>query len=241
MFPISDLNETRTTPVLTLAVILVNVLVFFLWQPQGNPQEEVEFLYANAAVPCEVTHGAPLSVREINAGTCTNPSAATAAFPDKQVPLSVAVSLFLHGGLLHLAGNMWFLWVFGNNVEEAYSHLGYAVLYLTTGIAATLAFVALNPDSTVPVVGASGAIAGVLGSYLVLFPRHQVVSLVFYFLIPVPALLFLGIWFLGQFAVQQPGAAWEAHAAGFVAGAAITVVLRGWLLGRVARIHRGRR
>ncbi|MPZ99464.1 MAG: rhomboid family intramembrane serine protease [Dehalococcoidia bacterium] len=241
MFPIQDLNHTRTTPVLTLAVILANVLVFFLWQPQGNPQGQTEFLYANAAVPCEVTKGAPLSVGEINAETCIDPSAATAAFPDKQVPLSVVTSLFLHGGLLHLAGNMWFLWIFGNNVEEVYSHLGYAVLYLVAGIAATLAFVALNPASTIPIVGASGAIAGVLGSYLVLFPRAQVLALVGYFVLPVPAVLFLGLWFFSQFAVQQPGVAWQAHAAGFIAGAAASLTLRGWLRARVQRVHRSRR
>jgi membrane associated rhomboid family serine protease len=241
MFPLRDLNPTRVTPLLTIAVVAVNLVVFFGWQPFGDLPEEVTFLYERAAIACEIARGEPLGIPELASGRCLADAPGPAAFPEKQVALSVLVSMFLHGGLLHLLGNMWFLWIFGNNVEEAFGHLWYPVLYVSGGVAATLAYVAMNPGSTVPLVGASGAIAAVLGSYFVLYPGHWILTLVFLYVIPVPALLFLGLWFLGQFAIADPRVAWEAHAAGFLFGAAATIVLRGPLLDRVRRLHgRGR-
>ncbi len=145
--------------------------------------------------------------------------------------------MFLHGGGLHLFGNMWFLWIFGNNVEEAFGTIGFIVFYLFTGLVATAAFVATNTTETTPLVGASGAIAGVLGAYLVLFPRHRVLSLVFLFFVPVPAMFFLGIWFLSQFAIADMNVAWQAHVGGFLAGLAITLPLREAILSRLDRLH----
>jgi membrane associated rhomboid family serine protease len=132
---------------------------------------------------------------------------------------------------------MWFLWIFGNNVEEAYGTFGYLALYIIAGLAATFAFVFVNPNATVPLVGASGAIAGVLGAYAVLFPRHRVLSLVFVIFVPVPALFFLGVWFVTQFAISDATTAWEAHVAGFVVGVVVTLPLRNRLLGRVRALH----
>jgi membrane associated rhomboid family serine protease len=132
---------------------------------------------------------------------------------------------------------MWFLWIFGNNVEEAFGNLGYLVLYLLGGLAATAAFVIANPDATEPLVGASGAIAAVLGAYLVLFPRHQVLTLLFVLFVPVPAVLFLGLWFLSQFGIQDVSVAWEAHVAGFLFGVVIALPLRAFLLERIATLH----
>ncbi len=153
--------------------------------------------------------------------------------------------MFLHAGFLHLAGNMWSLWIFGNNVEDAFGTMGYLLLYLASGVAATLVFVAINPDTTVPLVGASGAISGVMGAYLVLYPRARVVSvfpILFLLPIAVPAALFLIIWFAGQFALigQATGIAWEAHVAGFVFGALAAAVFRRQLLARVERLRRSR-
>jgi membrane associated rhomboid family serine protease len=142
--------------------------------------------------------------------------------------------MFLHGSVAHVLFNMWFLWIFGNNVEEAFGHVGYLVFYLIGGLAATAVYVALNQDSTVPLVGASGAIAVALGAYAVLFPGRRVLSLVGWFLIPVPAAVFLAIWFALQFVAGQTGVAWEAHAGGFVFGAGVTLLLRSRLLRRVA-------
>lgn len=236
MFPLRDLNPTRITPILTFALIALNVAVFFLWQPQDSPAEEVEFLYENAAIACELTTGEPLSETEINQEQCLDDSAA-GAFPDKNIWLAALVSMFLHGGLGHLLSNMWFLWIFGNNVEEAYGTVGYLALYLVTGFIATATFVLGNPEATVPLVGASGAIAGVLGAYLVLFPTHRVVTFFFFLFVHVPAGVYLALWLFLQFAYQEPGVAWEAHVGGFIAGVVITLPLRSVLLGRIQRLH----
>lgn len=236
MFPLRDLNPTRITPILTFALIAINVAVFFLWQPHDSLSEETEFLYENAAIACELTTGEPLSEIEINEDQCLDDSAA-GAFPEKNIWLAALVSMFLHGGLGHLLSNMWFLWIFGNNVEEAYGTGGYLLLYLVTGFVATAAFVIPNSEATVPLIGASGAIAGVLGAYLVLFPTHRVVTFFFFLFVHIPAGAYLALWFFLQFAYQEPGVAWEAHVGGFIAGVLITLPLRGVLIGRIRRLH----
>lgn len=236
MFPISDVNPARGTPLLTVLVILANVLVFFLVQPRSL-DDGIEFGYRHAAIACELTTGEAITLAEARTGRCLRDGGGDALNPKKVLPLSVLVSLFLHGNFVHMAGNMWFLWIFGNNVEEAFGRIGYALLYLVGGIAATFAFVWAQPTSTDPLIGASGAIAAVLGAYLVLFPSHLVMSVVFITLLPVPAALFLGLWFLGQFAVTDPGVAWQAHVGGFVVGALVAAMLRGLLLRRVRRLH----
>ena len=237
MFPIRDLNPTRIFPVVTLALIALNIVIFFFWQPGG--EREADFVYAHAAIACEVTTGQPLTANQYEAKTCTAVRGGVTFFPEKQVNAAVLVSMFLHGGLLHLAGNMWFLWLFGNNIEEAFGSVLFVAFYLIAGVAAALGFVALHPDNVTPLVGASGAIAGVLGAYFVLFPTRWVLSLVVFILLPVPAIVFLGLWFAMQFAVQDPGVAWESHVTGFVFGAAIALVCRPFLLARLRRIHNG--
>jgi membrane associated rhomboid family serine protease len=229
VFPIRDLNPSRGTALVTIVLILINVVAFFAWQPHGDPQAEAKFLYQRAAVACEVTGLAPISIVDLDEGRCVS-DRSPALFPSKQIPLSIFVSMFLHGGLLHLLGNMWFLWIFGDNIEEAFGHLGYLLMYLAAGVGATLAFSVLHMNSVDPLIGASGAIAGVLGAYLVLFPKGWVLALWFLGIVPVPAILFLGLWFLGQFSVATEGVAWEAHVAGFVIGAGIALLLRRRLL-----------
>jgi membrane associated rhomboid family serine protease len=236
LFPLRDLNPTKVAPILTITLIAINIAVFFLWQPQDDLAAETEFLYENAAVACELTTGDPLTEDEIVLDRCVDDNA-TPAFPEKSVWLAAVVSMFLHGGIGHLLSNMWFLWIFGNNVEEAYGIGGYLLMYLVAGVAATAAFVYANPESTVPLVGASGAIAGVLGAYLVLFPTHRVLTIFFFIFVQVPAGAYLALWFLLQFAYQEPGVAWEAHVGGFIVGVLLTLPLRSLLLARVRRLH----
>jgi membrane associated rhomboid family serine protease len=235
LLPIRDINPTRTAPVFTLALIAVNLAVFFFLQQPDDPAREAEFLYEHAVVACEVTSGEPLSLPAIESESCGAPG--QPVFPAKNVYLAAFTSMFLHGGILHLLGNMWFLWIFGNNVEEAFGRGGYLLLYAVAGLTATAGFIAANGEATIPLIGASGAIAGVLGAYAVLFPRHQVLSLIFILFIPVPSVIFLAVWFFSQFAVADASVAWEAHVVGFLVGMAVAAVLRRPLLDRLRRIH----
>ncbi len=236
MFPLRDLNPTRIFPIVTLGLIAINVIVFFFWQPRDSIQAETEFLLENAAIACELTTGDPITEAEFVRDFCSDDAAAP-LFPEKNVWLAAVVSMFLHGSLGHLLSNMWFLWIFGNNVEEAYGTGGYLLLYFVAGFGATAAFVIANMNATVPMIGASGAIAGVLGAYLVLFPTHRVLTLFLFFFVQIPAGAYLAFWFLLQFAVQEPGVAWEAHVGGFIVGVLITLPLRSVLLARVRRLH----
>lgn len=228
MFPIRDLNPTRSTAFLTLLLILANVAVFFFWQPFGaGVQAETEFLYRQAAIACELVQGRPLTWDELTLGRCLAEPATVSVFPEKQVWLAVLTSLFLHANLLHLAGNMWFLWIFGDNVEDEVGRLAYLLSYLAAGIAGTVGFVLMRPEEVVPLIGASGAVAGVLGAYFVLHPFRPVLALAGFFVLPVPAVLFIGLWVLAQFLVVDPGVAWEAHVFGFAAGVLLALPFRG--------------
>jgi membrane associated rhomboid family serine protease len=233
LFPLRDENPTRVTPVVTLALIGANLVVFFLIQGRGTVDEQQALVYERAAISCEVTTGFPLGANEIVSNVCLD-GAQDPIFPEKNVFLALLTSMFLHGSVGHVLFNMWFLWIFGNNVEEAFGHIGYLLMYVIGGLAATAAYVGLNPDATIPLVGASGAIAVTMGAYVVLFPGHRILSLVGWFFLPVPAAIFLIFWFVAQFGLGGTNTAWEAHAAGFVFGAGITLFLRSWLLRRVA-------
>lgn len=232
MFPIRDLNPANIRPYVTYALIAANVAIFLVWQPQGHaiwqtPDRvaEAEFLLAHAVVPCEVTSGNPLTIRDVVEDVCTG--IGPQIYPDKLVRVTPVTSMFLHGGLFHLITNMWVLAIFGNNVEEAFGRVRYLAMYLVAGLVATAAFIAIRPEGTTPLVGASGAIAGVLGAYLLLHPRAQVLSLIgFVLLFPLPAWVFLGGWFLLQFMNTDPSVAWEAHVFGFVVGLVVTLLAR---------------
>jgi membrane associated rhomboid family serine protease len=245
LFPLRDINPTRIRPVVTWALILANVAVYFLLQPPAGEagsddlpgvrfeSRADEFAFRNAAIACELTTRSPLDASEILDGECVDsPTLAPVVFPDKNIWLSVGVSMFLHGSIAHILFNMWSLWIFGNNVEEAFGHVGYLLFYLAAGVAATLGFVLFNPELTIPLVGASGAIAGVMGAYLVLFPSHRILTIVIVFVTAVPAVVFLGFWFFSQFLIAgaQSGVAWEAHVAGFLVGVVVALPLRGRLL-----------
>jgi membrane associated rhomboid family serine protease len=246
VLPLKDYNPTTRRAWITLGLIAVNVFVYFLVQPHGqdtvNPQspsiQEATFTFKNAAVPYEVTHGRPLTREQVcETESGNDPQCQTIPAPDqpfdagKNVYLAVLYSMFLHGSLLHIAGNMLFLWIFGNNIEDRMGWIGYPIFYLVAGLVAAATQFAVDPASTVPVVGASGAIAGVMGAYLVLFPRVRIRTLFIIIIIPlirdIPAAWLLAFWFALQFLTSpNSGVAWMAHVGGFVFGALVTLPLR---------------
>ena len=246
MLPIHDDNPVRRPPVITWAIIAACIIVYFLWQPSpfSDDDEDVRFTVEYAAIPCEVIEGRPLDAAEADATfgqqaalTGSNDEAcdidngqSPAVFPQKNVWLAVFTSMFLHGSLLHIGGNLLFLWVFGNNIEDVLGKVGYVLFYLAGGVVATLGHVVLNLDSTVPMIGASGAIAAVMGAYLVLFPKARVYTVVFFFLItvlPLRAWMVLGFWFILQFFTDpNSGVAWAAHVTGFVFGMLVGLLVR---------------
>ncbi len=244
MIPIRDANPSLARPLITWLFIAAAVYVYFAVQPQSTDEAE-RFAYEFATIPCEVTTGDPLDQVEITEERCLEESLGDAPFSDKSIPFSLLASIFLHGGLGHLLGNMWFLWIFGNNVEDGFGRLGYAVFYLLAGVVASLSYVALQPEGTIPLVGASGAISAVMGAYLVLYPTARIVSIfpLFFFMpIAIPAVVFLVLWFLGQFALAggTTNIAWEAHVAGFLFGVVVAAALRTTVLRRVFARRRAR-
>jgi membrane associated rhomboid family serine protease len=224
VIPLRDANPTRRTPVVTLGLIVACVAVFAIElsvEAAGGEAALSRFFETWGAVPSRIS--AALN------GTGDLGQAAT----------GVLASLFLHGGWYHLIGNMLFLWIFGNNIEDRLGRLPYLVFYLLGGIAAALAQVWIEPRSDIPLVGASGAIAATLGAYIVLYPRARILTLVFlvffYQLIEVPAVIILAFWFLLQLVdgvaslgapTAQGGVAFFAHIGGFVAGAVVGLVVR---------------
>jgi membrane associated rhomboid family serine protease len=236
VIPLRDDNPTTTKPVVTLFIIAACVFVFVLGQPRGNPDKELNFLVDHAAIPCEITHGQPmsngLSARCDGQLRSAGVPASEEFFPHKHIYLAIVASMFLHGSWLHLLGNMLFLWIFGNNIEDRLGKVGYAVFYLLAGVASAAAHIATQPGSTTPVIGASGAIAGVMGAYLVLFPKARVLTIVplFIFLqfVYLPAYIVLLLWFGMQFLTNpNTGVAVAAHIGGFVVGAGVALLLRG--------------
>ncbi len=209
MFPLSDDRiDAKSRPVMTWLLVLINVLVF-VYQLQLNPQQDYDFSFRFGAVPAYISHG--------------------------QGFIGLITSLFLHGGWFHLIGNMVFLWIFGDNIEAAFGHLGYLAFYFAGGIVATLAHVMSIPDAAVPLIGASGAISAIMGAYIVMFPRSSIRTLAVVFIIRVPAFVFLIIWFLTQIwsvmGTQNPsgggGTAYWAHIGGFVYGLVLGFIFRG--------------
>ena len=235
MFPLWDENPTKRTPVVTILLIVACIGVFFGVQPQSDAVGDVAFTYERAAIPCEIVNGRPLTDAETRATVENSDFTACAGdeasgpttFPDKNVWLSVLTSLFLHGSILHLGGNMLFLWVFGNNVEDHLGRIKYILFYLLAGIAATIAHLASALESTIPLIGASGAVAGVMGAYLVWFPTARVRTIVVIVLLRLPAFVPLGVWFVSQFFIDSgDGIAWRAHVGGFVVGVAVGLMVR---------------
>ncbi len=212
MIPLKDDNPTQITPVVTWGLMAVNVIVF-IYQVSLGPNQGRAFVYEFGAIPAVIY------------GTQSLPSS-LAVIP---APLSLLTNMFLHGGWLHLIGNMWYLWIFGDNIEAAMGRFRYLAFYLICGVLASLSHVLSNSSSVIPSIGASGAISGVLGAYLLLYPRARVLVLIplgfFTRLIYIPAAFVLGFWFIlqlvsGSMSVGQEGGgvAFWAHIGGFIAG-----------------------
>ncbi len=216
--PISDENPASRRAYVTVGLIVINALAWFYELSIGVDQATFGF----GAVPAWVLHG-------VTDGTIRIPHEGVIdVHQPVPWPLTVFTSMFMHGSWLHIIGNMWFLWIFGDNVEDAMGPVRYLVFYLVCGVAAAAAQVFSQPASHVPMVGASGAIAGVLGAYLVLYPHARVRCLWILFIIIttvyVPAWLLLGLWFVSQVLMPGSGVAWMAHVGGFLAGMALVLV-----------------
>jgi membrane associated rhomboid family serine protease len=233
MFPIGDQNEPgRGLPYVTLAIIGLNIVVFLLLQGAGGDNR---FTYGWSAVPYEITHGIDLlQPQRVTIGG--QPYLVPQAPGPSPIQLTLLSSMFMHAGWLHLGGNMLFLWVFGDNVEHRAGPILYGLLYLAFGVIGSLAQVLTAAGSYIPTLGASGAISGVLGAYIVLFPTNRVTVFLFRFLVGVPAIIAIGIWIafklisgFGTSVVSDEtsgGVAYLAHIGGFAAGVVAGFLLR---------------
>lgn len=208
-------------PLVNISLICANVAVF-LYQFTLPPRLLKAFLMANATIPARF------------------PAFLAGQIDFHGAFLPLLTSMFLHAGIAHIAGNTLFLWIFGDNVEDFFGHFGYLIFYLVCGVGSGILHVLFNLNSPLPALGASGAISGVMGSYLVLYPRSRILTLVFVFLVSIPAVFILVYWFVLQFisgvttlgAVSQGGVAWWAHIGGFVMGIVITTAAQGRSNGR---------
>jgi membrane associated rhomboid family serine protease len=208
LIPLRDINPTRRAPYVSYALIVLNLVVFAYQYLSLSPLENALFLRKHGVIPLFLLSGYAPSLSTLFS------------------------SMFMHGGLLHLVSNMWFLHIFGDNVEDAMGHLRYALFFVFSGVVAALVHALTDPGSQLPMVGASGAISGVLGAYLLMFPRARVITLALVFLVEVPAILFILVWFgmqlssgFGELGSQHgAGVAFFAHVGGFAAGVAWIVV-----------------
>ncbi len=266
LIPLKDRNPTRTFPYVTIALIVVNIYIFLLQSPFGNERAMVNVVYRFGFVPDLFVHqfdeaeyarswerlkvdfahrpiqsrGFADTIREIEQRrTLLNDLEKIQRSRFRREPLTLLTCLFLHGSLWHVLANMLFLWVFGNNIEDATGHARFLLFYVICGVLASFAHMAVNTSSPVPTVGASGAISGIMGAYLILYPTARVVTIIpiFYFLwypIELPAYIYLGYWMviqiiLGHFSLLAPrggGIAWFAHIGGFVAGLLLVHLFR---------------
>jgi membrane associated rhomboid family serine protease len=234
MFPIGEENSgRRSIAIVVFLLLLVNIFVFLVELTGGEP-----FIAAYAAVPYEISHGVDLTRPVIVPGLGVIPQAPGPA----PIYLTLFTSMFMHAGLLHLAGNMLYLWIFGRHIEDNFGHLKFLAFYLICGVAAAVAQIAPDPDSVIPALGASGAIAGVLGAYLVMFPGNRIRVLlplgIIWTTVRLPAVIVIGFWIVLQlfsgFATiiehtaqqQGGGVAYLAHIGGFIAGVVLSFFFR---------------
>ena len=232
LIPISDANPTRRFPAVTIGLIAANVLSFFREPGFGDSLRGSIYFFRNAPVPCQLADACPSGPLDLGGVLVRIPERSLSSFL-----VAILVSTFLHAGFLHIIGNMLFLWVFGNNIEDYLGPVKFLAFYLLGGIAAAFAHILTHTDSILPTVGASGAVAAVMGAYLVLYPRARINVLVpiiiIFTIIKMPAFAVLGLWFVYQFfigAQEATGAtavAWMAHVGGFAFGVLAILLLGG--------------
>ena len=222
MFPLRDENPTTLSPLSTLGVIAACSAVWVFLQGAGMSEETYYSSICNLGViPAELTGSFNMNTQE---GPCPTGGIGWPA---------LFTSMFSHGSWMHLIGNMWFLWIFGNNIEDAMGHMRFMAFFILTGLIADGAHIFLSPDSSIPTVGASGAISGIMGAYFILYPKARIETFVFYHVVPIPAWAFLGIWmgmqFLGLGAPETGdggGIAYAAHLGGLFAGLGLVFLFR---------------
>lgn len=227
LFPIKDYNPTRRRAYLTVVLIAINIGVFFFQNFISDKPFEYHIL-SYSMIPKEITH-----LKNININLQEDFFGRVRYF-ERDIPpfLSLVTSIFMHGSLWHLFGNMLFLWIFGNNIEDYLGRLKFILFYFVSGIGASLIHVLFNWNSEIPVIGASGAVSGVMGAYLILFPRAKVRTLVilifFITFADIPAFVFLLVWFIFQFLLAGGGSgiAWLAHVGGFLVGIYLIKLLK---------------
>jgi membrane associated rhomboid family serine protease len=220
MFPLRDTIPSQTFPFVTLSLILINLLIFLYEVSLGAQLNS--FIYTFGVIPLNYT-------------------TTLLTDPIKIIPFipPLFTSIFLHGGWMHVISNMWYLWIFGDNIEDKTGHFRFLIFYLSCGILATIAHIFINPTSEIPTIGASGAIAGVMGAYILLFPRSKITTLIFLFIfiqiVEIRAIFFLGFWIViqvisGMFSVgltgQSGGVAWWAHIGGFLSGVLLVFIFK---------------
>lgn len=234
LFPIADDNTGRTTtPIVNYVLIVINILVFVFLQGLGTNEK---FTYAYSTVPGEIITGRDIVTRPVVVQNFTGQRIEMPGLQPTLIPvyLTLITSMFMHGGIAHIFGNMLFLWIFGDNIEDRLGHIRYLVFYLVCGVLAglshvfvTAAFASDLSSLLVPSLGASGAISGVLGAYLLLFPTNRVIVILSWFVTPVPAFVAIGLWFVFQLisglgmlgsGSKAGGVAYGAHVGGFIAG-----------------------
>ena len=232
MIPISDINPARNVPVVSRIFIIISSLTFLFLQPKNNI-DLLNYFYKYAAIPCELINNLPISANQFYNNNCSlEPD--IVIFPDKNILLSIIISLFLHANFLHILGNLWSFWIFGNNVEDKLGKIRFILFLIVSGVISIVGHSFLNVGNLNPIVGASGIVSALMGAYLYLFPNAKLLVLVpfgVFFPTTIKAKYFMIFWLISQFiiAIQSNNISWEAHISGF---------LFGYLLLKVSKFRR---
>jgi membrane associated rhomboid family serine protease len=221
VIPISDINPARNTPVISRIFMFATVGVFLLIQPK-NQIELFNFFYQYSAIPCELVNFSPISESQFYNNDCFN-NQSNSIVPEKNLLISVISANFFHANFIHILGNLWSFWIFGNNVEDKLGKFRFIIFLIFIGIISISVHTYLNQDSLIPIVGASGIVSGLMGAYVFMFPNARLLVLVpFGFLFPttIKAKFFMVFWFLSQIliSISDQNISWEAHVGGFVFG-----------------------
>ena len=229
MIPISDINPANNIPIVSRLFLVFSTFIFILIQPKDDI-ELINYFYKYAAIPCEVMNNSPLAANQFYNNTCNlNPD--IFIFPEKNILLSIFISLFLHANFLHIIGNLWSFWIFGNNVEDKLGKFRFILFLIISGFVSVLGHSFLNSLNINPIVGSSGIVSALMGAYLYLFPNAKLLVLVpfgVFFPTTIKAKFFMIFWLISQFiiAIQSNNISWEAHLSGFIFGYFLLKILR---------------